>query len=100
MPLLHALNPLYVLSGFTVGFLVPMTAMGGGSLMTSLLILLFHMHPTTAVGTDLLYASVTKTGGSPVHGLHKTIDWRIVQRLALRPILAATLTFSGLRLLG
>ena len=75
LPMLHALNPLYVLSGFAVGFLVGMTGVGGGSLMTPLLILLFHVHPTTAVGTDLLYASVTKTGGSLVHGVNKTIDW-------------------------
>ena len=73
-----ALHPLYVLSGFAVGFLVGMTGVGGGSLMTPLLILLFHVHPTTAVGTDLLYASITKTGGSLVHGFNRTIDWRIV----------------------
>ena len=52
-----------MLSGFAVGFLVGMTGVGGGSLMTPLLILLFHVHPVTAVGTDLIYASVTKTGG-------------------------------------
>src|SRR5476651_1797320 len=76
--IMPVLNPLFVLSGFAVGFLVGMTGVGGGSLMTPLLILLFHIHPTTAVGTDLLYASVTKTGGSLVHGFNKTIDWRIV----------------------
>ena len=70
------------LSGFAVGFLVGMTGVGGGSLMTPLLILLFHVHPATAVGTDLLYASVTKTGGILVHGFNRTIDWRIVRRLA------------------
>jgi uncharacterized membrane protein YfcA len=83
MPILHALNPLFVLSGFAVGFLVGMTGVGGGSLMTPLLILLFHVHPTTAVGTDLIFASVTKTGGSLVHGFNKTVDWRIVTRLAM-----------------
>ena len=90
--MLHALNPLYVMSGFAVGFLVGMTGVGGGSLMTPLLILLFHVHPTTAVGTDLLYASVTKTGGSLVHGLNKTIDWRIVGRLAMGSLPASLLT--------
>ena len=59
--MIFALHPLYVLSGFAVGFLVGMTGVGGGSLMTPLLILLFHVHPTTAVGTDLLYASITKS---------------------------------------
>ena len=58
------IDPLYVASGFGVGLLVGMTGVGGGSLMTPLLILLFHIHPVTAVGTDLIYASVTKTGGS------------------------------------
>ena len=85
-------QPLYVVSGFAVGFLVGMTGVGGGSLMTPLLILLFHVHPSTAVGTDLLYASVTKTGGSLVHGINRTIDWRIVGRLAAGSIPASILT--------
>ena len=80
---LQSLDPLYVLSGVLVGGLVGMTGVGGGSLMTPLLILLFHVNPATAVGTDLIYASVTKTGGSLVHGYNRTIDWRIVGRLAL-----------------
>jgi len=88
----HAINPLFVLSGFAVGFLVGMTGVGGGSLMTPLLILLFHVHPTTAVGTDLLYASVTKTGGTLVHGINRTIDWRIVTRLSLGSLPASLLT--------
>src|SRR6201986_4252934 len=51
------IDPLYVASGFSVGLLVGMTGVGGGSLMTPLLILLFGVHPATAVGTDLLYAA-------------------------------------------
>ena len=94
-----ALHPLYVLSGFAVGFLVGMTGVGGGSLMTPLLIILFHVHPTTAVGTDLLYASITKTGGSLVHGFNRTIDWRIVTRLAMGSLPAALLTLLVLHLL-
>jgi uncharacterized membrane protein YfcA len=94
-----ALHPLYVLSGFAVGFLVGMTGVGGGSLMTPLLILLFHVHPTTAVGTDLLYASITKTGGSVVHAFNRTIDWRIVTRLAMGSIPAALLTLLAFHLL-
>ena len=99
MPFLHALNPLFVLSGFAVGFLVGMTGVGGGSLMTPLLILLFHVHPTTAVGTDLIYASVTKSGGSLVHGINKTIDWRIVTRLAMGSLPAALVTLLALHFL-
>ena len=57
---------LYPLSGFVVGAVVGLTGMGGGSLMTPLLILLFGMHPLTAVGTDLLYAAVTKTAGTAI----------------------------------
>jgi uncharacterized protein len=93
------LHPLYVLSGFAVGFLVGMTGVGGGSLMTPLLILLFHVHPTTAVGTDLLYASITKTGGSLVHAFNRTIDWRIVIRLALGSIPASLLTLAAFHVL-
>src|ERR1700676_3708478 len=77
------IDPLYVVSGFGVGVLVGMTGVGGGSLMTPILILLFGIHPATAVGTDLLYAAATKTGGTLIHGVNHTIDWRIVGRLAL-----------------
>ena len=72
------IDPLYVASGFGVGLLVGMTGVGGGSLMTPLLILLFGIHPSTAVGTDLLYAAATKTGGSLVHGVARSIHWPAV----------------------
>ncbi|HXQ42751.1 MAG TPA: sulfite exporter TauE/SafE family protein [Candidatus Udaeobacter sp.] len=92
--MLHWFSPLYGLSGLCVGFLVGMTGVGGGSLMTPLLILLFGIHPTTAVGTDLLYAAITKTGGSLVHGFFRTVDWTIVGRLAMGSIPAAALTIA------
>ena len=84
---------LYVLSGFCVGALVGLTGVGGGSLMTPVLILLFGAHPAAAVGTDLLYAAVTKTGGTLIHGLSGTVRWRVVARLASGsvPATAATL---------
>jgi hypothetical protein len=94
-----ALHPLYVLSGFAVGFLVGMTGVGGGALMTPLLILLFGVHPTTAVGTDLLYASITKSCGTVVHGFSRNIDWRIVGRLALGSLPASLLTLGTLYVL-
>ena len=75
-------DPLYVMSGFGVGVLVGMTGVGGGSLMTPLLILLFGIHPATAVGTDLLFAASTKTAGSAVHAAARTIDWALVRLLA------------------
>ena len=78
MTLLEFVDPLYSLSGLFVGMLVGMTGVGGGSLMTPLLILLFGIHPATAVGTDLLYASATKSAGTMVHGIARTVDWRVV----------------------
>src|SRR5262249_23286428 len=90
------INPLYTTSGFVVGLLVGMTGVGGGSLMTPVLILLFGIHPATAVGTDLLYASATKTGGSLVHGFARNIQWRIVARLACGSIPASIITMTVL----
>jgi len=86
------IEPLYVVSGFGVGLLVGMTGVGGGSLMTPLLILLFGIHPATAVGTDLLYAAATKTGGSVAHGWARSIHWPAVIRLASGSIPASILT--------
>jgi uncharacterized membrane protein YfcA len=85
-------HPLYALSGFFVGLLIGQTGMGGGSLMTPLLILLFGVHPTTAVGTDLLYAAATKTVGTLVHGVNRTVNWRMVGRLASGSVPATALT--------
>jgi hypothetical protein len=72
--------------------LVGLTGVGGGSLMTPLLVLLFGFHPATAVGTDLLYASVTKSVGTVVHHKGQTVDWRIVLGLASGSVPAAVLT--------
>ena len=90
------IDPLFSLSGFVVGLLVGMTGVGGGSLMTPLLILLFGVHPAAAVGTDLLYAAATKTGGSLVHGLARSIDWRVVRRLASGSVPATIATVAFL----
>jgi uncharacterized membrane protein YfcA len=90
------IDPLYSISGFGVGFLVGMTGVGGGSLMTPLLILLFGIHPATAVGTDLLYAAATKTGGSLVHGWARSIHWPVVARLACGSLPASILTLTVL----
>lgn len=99
MPILHFLetvDPLYALSGVFVGGLVGLTGVGGGSLMTPILILVFGIHPVTAVGTDLLYASVTKTGGSVVHTFSRTVDWRVVGRMALGSVPATAITIAAL----
>jgi uncharacterized membrane protein YfcA len=91
------MNWAYTGSGFAVGLLVGMTGVGGGSLMTPLLVLLFNVHPATAVGTDLLYAAATKGVGTLVHGFKGTVDWAIAARLAAGsvPATVATLYFLG-----
>lgn len=81
----------FVIAGLVVGFVVGMTGVGGGSLMTPIL-LWFGIPPTTAVGTDLLYASFTKMGGIFVHNKKKTIHWNIVAWLTLGSIPASLLT--------
>jgi uncharacterized protein len=83
---------LYPLSGFVVGAIVGLTGMGGGSLMTPLLILLFGVHPLTAVGTDLLYAAVTKTAGTAIHAKKGNVEWRVAALLATGSVPASVLT--------
>jgi len=90
------LQPLYAITGFVVGVLVGMTGVGGGSLMTPLLILLFGMNPAAAVGTDLLHAAVTRSAGSVVHGLNRTIDWRAARLMAVGSIPMAVVTLAAL----
>ncbi|HEY1143946.1 MAG TPA: sulfite exporter TauE/SafE family protein [Sphingomicrobium sp.] len=93
-------NPLYSLAGLLVGMLVGLTGVGGGSLMTPVLVLLFGFHPATAVGTDLLYASVTKSVGTVVHHKGETVDWGIVGNLALGSVPAAIATLLTMYFLG
>jgi uncharacterized membrane protein YfcA len=100
MDLLTAVSPLSVLSGFVVGMLVGLTGVGGGSLMTPLLILVFGTHATTAVGTDLLYAAVTKSAGSVAHGRKQNVDWQIVGRLAAGSLPGAVLTIATMYAIG
>jgi uncharacterized protein len=98
--LISHINWLYSLSGLAVGALVGFTGVGGGSLMTPLLVLLFGIHPATAVGTDLLYAGLTKISGSLVHAYNGAVDWRITRRLASGSAPAAALTLTMLSLFG
>src|ERR1700751_4095054 len=99
MNLLSSVHPLYSLSGFFVGLLVGQTGMGGGALMTPVLVLFFGVSPATAVGTDLLYASATKSVGTLVHGLGQTVNWRIVSRLATGSVPATAITLLLISLL-
>jgi uncharacterized membrane protein YfcA len=97
---LHSINPLYTLSGFFVGGLVGFTGVGGGSLMTPILVLLFGIAPSTAVGTDLLYAAITKSNGTLVHAINRNVDWKVVRRLAAGSVPATLLTLAVLSKLG
>lgn len=90
----------YVASGFAVGMLVGLTGVGGGSLMTPLLTLLFGINPTVAVGTDLAFASITKSAGTLAHRVRNTVHWDIVKRLCLGALPAAVLTTIALKYFG
>ena len=98
--MIRSVDLLYSIAGFCVSLLVGMTGVGGGSLMTPLLVLLFGIHPATAVGTDLLYAAATKSAGTLVHGLNRNIDWRIVGRLAAGSVPMTALTLLVLSRFG
>ena len=90
----------YVVSGFAVGLLVGMTGVGGGSLMTPLLTLLFGVPPSVAVGTDLAFASLTKTAGTFTHRLRGTVRWDIVRHLCLGALPAAVAAALALKHFG
>ncbi len=92
MSIFNAIAWPYAFSGLLVGSLVGLTGVGGGSLMTPLLVLLFGVNPATAVGTDLLFACVTKSTGVAMHGFRGSVDWRIVRRLATGSIPATAVT--------
>src|SRR5271165_4795187 len=98
--MIRSVDLLYSISGFWVSLLVGITGVGGGSLMTPLLTLLFGIHPATAVGTDLLYAAATKATGTLVHGLKGSVDWQVTLRLAAGSVPAATVTLILLHRYG
>lgn len=87
----------YTVSGLFVGVLVGLTGVGGGSLMTPLLTLLFGFSPATAVGTDLAFASITKGFGTLAHRAHGHVRWDIVRRLSLGSLPAAAITIGVLK---
>jgi hypothetical protein len=90
----------YIVSGFGVGLLVGMTGVGGGSLMTPLLTLLFGVPPSVAVGTDLAFAAITKSAGTLTHRLRGTVRWDIVRHLCFGALPAAVLTTFALKYFG
>lgn len=90
----------FIFAGFVVGLIVGLTGVGGGSLMTPLLIFGFGIKPALAVGTDLLFAAFTKMGGSVNLAISRQIDWKIVGSLSLGSIPASLLTLYVLKTVG
>src|SRR5262249_22783966 len=84
-------DPLVALAGALTGLMVGMTGVGGGALMTPLLLLFFGVAPLSAVGTDLWFAAITKTVASRIHSRHKLIDWQVARRLWLGSLPASAL---------
>ncbi len=94
------MDPIAILSGFAVGAIVGMTGVGGGSLMTPLLIGVFKLHPALAIGTDLWFAALTKTGGAVAHARHGHVDWRITRLLLMGSLPAALATIALMHYTG
>lgn len=100
MSLMGSIDFFHAIAGLLVGILVGLTGVGGGSLMTPLLVLMFGVSAKTAVGTDLLFAALTKIVGSAVHGRRDTIEWPIVRRMAMGSVPAAIATLLILDRIG
>jgi uncharacterized membrane protein YfcA len=92
------MDPLLVAAGAATGLLVGLTGVGGGALMTPLLLLVFGVAPLAAVGTDLWFAAITKTFATRVHHGHGLIDWSVVRRLWLGSLTASALTVGFMKL--
>lgn len=90
----------FTAAGLIVGIAVGVTGVGGGSLMTPLLILVFGFAPSAAVGTDLLYAAGTKGFGTWLHGRQQTVDWHVVGLMSAGSLPAAVLTICWLHFVG
>lgn len=88
---------MYTAAGLGTGFIVGLTGVGGGALMTPLLVLFFGIAPAVAVGTDLLYAAITKLGGAWVHGRRGNVEWRVAGLLALGSLPASLSTIVLLK---
>jgi uncharacterized membrane protein YfcA len=88
------MNALNAVAGFGVGVAVGMTGVGGGSLMTPILVLLFGYAPASAVGTDLWFAAITKIFGGTLHQRKGTVDWQVLGRMFAGSIPASILTLT------
>jgi uncharacterized protein len=94
------MDSIAILAGFAVGAIVGMTGVGGGSLMTPLLIGVFKLNPALAIGTDLWFAAITKTGGAVAHARHGQVDWAITRRLLVGSLPAAVATIGLMHFTG
>jgi uncharacterized protein len=94
------MDSIAILAGFAVGAIVGMTGVGGGSLMTPLLIGVFKLNPALAIGTDLWFAALTKTGGAVAHARHGHVDWRITRLLLAGSLPAALATIALMHMTG
>ena len=94
------MDSLAVLSGFGVGLIVGLTGVGGGSLMTPLLMGVFRLSPAVAIGTDLWFAALTKSGGAWAHARHGHVDWRIAGWLLAGSLPAALSTIALMHVTG
>lgn len=94
------LDVAFVLAGFVVGTIVGLTGVGGGSLMTPILIFFFGVKPYLAVGTDLLFAAFTKLGGTVSFARQRVVPWRVVGLLSAGSIPASLATIAVLRQMG
>src|SRR3972149_2061581 len=90
--------PVIIIGGFTVGFLVGLTGVGAGSLMTPFLISGIGISPVLAVGTDLLFASITKASAAWRHHALGNVNWPIVRWLAMGSLPGATLVLAWIYL--
>jgi uncharacterized membrane protein YfcA len=92
------MDPLLIAAGAATGLLVGLTGVGGGALMTPLLLLVFGVAPLTAIGTDLWFAAITKLFATRVHQGHGLIDWPVVRRLWLGSLAASAATLAFMKL--
>jgi uncharacterized membrane protein YfcA len=90
----------YTLAGLAVGIMIGMTGVGGGSLMTPILIFAFAVQPAVAVGTDLLFAAITKAGGVWAYWRHGVVHWQVVKRLAMGSVTTTLITLWVLNSTG
>lgn len=89
---------MFIVSGFVTGMLMGLTGVGGGAVMTPILLLVFGMAPATAIGTDLWFAAMTKSVAVAMHRNANTIDWQIVQRMWSGSLPAAAITIALMKL--